>query len=83
MSIDDGDPKGLAEAEGLHPGLIFLDAQGYDHMLTLATVGLDYIEQQAAEEGEEPAAFMVNKVVEVAHDGTCRHYDLPARDPAE
>lgn len=82
MSIDDGDPKDLAEAEGIHPGLIFLDVQGYDHMFTLAATGLYYLEEQAAAAGEEPAAFMVNKVIEVASDGSCQHYDLPA-DPAE
>lgn len=83
MSIDDGDPKTLAESEGIHPGLVFLDARGYDHMFIQAVAAIDYIEEQAAAAGEEPTSFMVNKVVEVAADGTSRHYDLPAEDPAE
>lgn len=83
MSIDDGGPKDLAEAEGIHPGLIFLDVQGYDDMFTQAATALDYIEEQAALARDDTAAFMVNKVVEVAGDGTCQHYDLPAEDPAE
>jgi len=83
MSIDDGDPKDLAETAGLHPGLIFLDVQGYDHMFTLATAALDYLEEQAAAAGEEPGSFMVNRVIEVAGYGTCQHYNLPADNPVE
>lgn len=77
MTIDEGDPKALAEASGLHPGLIFLDAYSYEDMFRLAGAALDYIEQEAAAASEDPASFMVNKVVEVVASGNCSHFDLP------
>lgn len=77
MTIDEGDPKALAEASGLHPGLIFVDAYSYEDMFRLAGAALDYIEQEAASAGEAPASFMVNRVVEVAASGSCSRFDLP------
>lgn len=78
MTIDAGDPKDIAEASGLHPGLILLEGGGnYEHMIQMATAALDHIDHEAAAAGEDSAAFMANKAVEVALDGSCHHYDLP------
>lgn len=82
LSIDDGDPKDLAEAEGIHPGLIFIDAQGYDDTFQQTETAIDYIEQQATLNNETPATFMVNKIVERDENGSWTHYDLPSDDPA-
>lgn len=35
------------------------------------------IEEKAAVESREPAALMVNHVVDLEEDETCRHYDYP------
>lgn len=82
MSIDDGDPKALADAAGVHPGLIFIDAVNYEAMFSEAAAAIDYIEERAAVADEDPASFMVNKVVERDEDGEWNHYDLPAEEGA-
>jgi hypothetical protein len=38
---------------------------------------IDYIEEEAAAANISPAGFMVNRVVEMAEDRGCTHYDLP------
>ena len=78
MTIDDGDPRRLAAASGLHPGLILLACGGgYDRMVEIVTAAIDYVERMATGAGEGPATFMANKVVEVGLDGACQHHDLP------
>jgi predicted nuclease of predicted toxin-antitoxin system len=77
MSIDDGDPKALADAAGVHPGLVFIDGANYQAMFSEAAAAIDYIEERAAAAGEDPASFMINTVVERDESGEWKHYDLP------
>jgi predicted nuclease of predicted toxin-antitoxin system len=62
------DFRKLAAAEGLHPGLIILPQGRADQQRASLHVVLDFIEAHAADEGEEPWAWMVSRVV-VYDDG--------------
>jgi len=67
----------LAEDAGLHPGLVVMPLATKGQERTWMATAIHSIEQQAEKEGGEPAALMVNHVVEVEDDSTCRHYDYP------
>lgn len=38
---------------------------------------IDSIEKEAKTASQEPAAMMVNRVVEIDETGRCSHYDYP------
>lgn len=57
------DFRRLATAEGLHPGLIILPQGRVDQQQAWMHEVLDYIEAHAAQEGEEPWAWMVGRIV--------------------
>lgn len=61
----------------LHPGLIVMPSLLKEEQLKLFPRVIDYIEEQAAATNDSLADFMVNRVIEMAEDGTCTHYDLP------
>jgi predicted nuclease of predicted toxin-antitoxin system len=61
----------------LHPGLIVMPSLPREEQLQLFPHVIDYIEEQAKEANVSPADFMVNRVIEMAEDGSCAHYDLP------
>lgn len=67
----------LAEDAGLHPGLVIMPLAARSQEQTWMAAAIRSIEQRAEEEGKEPAALMVNHVVDLGHDGACRHYDYP------
>ncbi len=63
----------------LHPGLILMPGEfGRDHQQQFVRGVVDWI-VNAAEAGEAPADFMLNKLVEVDYDGACTVEDLLAR----
>ena len=57
------DFRRLAAAAGLHPGLIILPQGRADQQRAWLHVVLDFIEARAADEGEEPWAWMVSRIV--------------------
>lgn len=69
----------LADRDGLHPGLVFLPLGSGVEMRSSMQLAIAEIERLAAESGSEPAALMVNSVLEVAEDGTCERFEHPPR----
>lgn len=64
----------------VHPGLVVMPGEfGRDHQQQLARGVVDWIVNSAAEAGEAPADFMLNKLVEVSDDGACTVEDLLTR----
>jgi predicted nuclease of predicted toxin-antitoxin system len=62
----------------IHPGLMVMPAEfGRDRQQQFARAVIDYVVDAAAQAGETPADFMVNKLVEIDHDGACAVQDLP------
>lgn len=74
---DEADFAALYRQVDLHTGLLILpQAERREALWPLLDAALDYIEQQANDEDETPAAWMLNKRVEVAPDGSIKHADL-------
>jgi len=68
----------MYERDEIHPGLLALPAgNGREAQQQLAAAAIEWVVQAAGEAGESTADFMVNKLVEVADDGTCTVGDLP------
>lgn len=68
----------LCKSADLHPGLVTMPAtDSREAQWPLFDVALDYVERNAAAEGEEPAEWMVNKRVEVTDAGQVKHEYLP------
>jgi predicted nuclease of predicted toxin-antitoxin system len=66
----------LAEDAGLHPGLVVMPLAGKSRERAWMATAIRSIEEAAAAENREPAALMVNHVVDI-DDESCRHYDYP------
>lgn len=67
----------LAEDAGLHPGLVTMPLAARSQERAWMATAISSIEQRAEEEGREPAALMVNHVVDIEDDDSCCHYDYP------
>jgi predicted nuclease of predicted toxin-antitoxin system len=67
----------LVKEAGLHPGLIAMPLATKDSERAWMTAAIHSIEKAAKEASKEPAAMMVNRVVEIDEAGRCRHYDYP------
>ena len=67
----------LAEHDRLHPGLVFIPLGSGEEMRTSMRTAITEIERLAAEAGSEPAALMINSVLEVAEDGSCERFEHP------
>jgi hypothetical protein len=57
------DFRKLAAAEGLHPGLIILPQGRVDEQQAWLHSVIDQIERHAADDGEEPWAWMMGRIV--------------------
>jgi predicted nuclease of predicted toxin-antitoxin system len=57
------DFRKLAEAKGLHPGLIILPQGRADQQRAWLDAVIDFIEASAADDGEEPWAWMIGRIV--------------------
>jgi predicted nuclease of predicted toxin-antitoxin system len=72
------DFRPMYEHDEIHPGLLALPgSNGRDEQQRLGAAAIEWIVQAAEAAGESTADFMVNKLVEVADDGTCTVRDLP------
>ena len=71
------DFRWLCGSVELHPGLIVMPSLLREEQLDVFPRVIDYIEEQAASASVSPSDFMVNRVIEMAEDGSCTHYDLP------
>jgi predicted nuclease of predicted toxin-antitoxin system len=67
----------LAEEAGLHPRLVVmpLAAKSQEQVWMAAAIGS--IEAEAKAASQEPAATMINRVLEIDETGQCSHYDYP------
>lgn len=64
--------------DGIHPGLVVVPGTvARDRQRELVSIVIDHIVEVARQGGEDPAGFMVNKLVEVDEDGKCSTQDLP------
>lgn len=78
VTVNAGDFRQLAEHNGLHVGLITMPSVSGGRQRELMTAAIEAIRGLSAESGEEPAAFMINRVLEVEADGSWAVYELPA-----
>jgi hypothetical protein len=71
---------GLCTNAELHTGLIVLPQRPRDAQLPLFSDAIAHIERHAAQAGEAPADWMLNRVVEVDDESeACRDIPLPNR----
>jgi predicted nuclease of predicted toxin-antitoxin system len=64
--------------DGIHAGLVVIPGTvARDRQRELASIVIDYIVGLARQAGEDPADFMVNRVVEVDQHGECSIGDMP------
>lgn len=67
----------LAKEAGLHPGLVTMPLATRDSERAWMAMAIHSIEEEAKDASKEPAAMMVNHVVEIDDAGQCRHFDYP------
>jgi predicted nuclease of predicted toxin-antitoxin system len=67
----------LAREAGLHPGLVVMPLATRSEERSWMTAVIRSIEEEAKAVSREPAAMMVNRLVEIDEPGQCRHYDYP------
>jgi predicted nuclease of predicted toxin-antitoxin system len=67
----------LAKETGVHPGLVVLPLGSREEMCSLMRVAIEEIKHRSQAAGLAPADFMVNRVVEIAEDGSCEHFGHP------
>lgn len=78
VTNDEADFEALYRQVDLHAGFLILpQAERREALWPLLDAALDYIEQQANDEDEAPAEWMLNKRVEIDLDGSIKHVDLP------
>ena len=78
VTNDESDFRELAEEEQLHPGLIILPQHTREQQCAWFEEILAYVEDQAAEDGEDAGIWMINRVVEYDEEAaTVRHAWLP------
>lgn len=65
VTNNDADFRGLCAAAELHAGLVVLPQGRRDDQRRWLDMGIAHIERRAAEAGEAPADWMLNRVVEV------------------
>lgn len=69
----------IAEAEGVHPGLVFLPLGSRAEMRLWMKIAIEAIEEIAATGSTSPAALMINSVLEVDEEGGCELFEHPRR----
>lgn len=67
----------LAREAGLHPGLVVMPLATRSEERAWMTAVIRSIEEEAKGASQEPAAMMVNRLVEIDEMGRCRPYDYP------
>jgi predicted nuclease of predicted toxin-antitoxin system len=67
----------LAERDGLHPGLVFVPLGSGEEMRSSMRTAIAEVKRLAAAVESEPAALMINSVLEVAEDGSCERFEHP------
>lgn len=75
VTNNESDFRDLASAKDLHPGLIVVPQALRELQKQRFDLVLAYIEEQAAPEGEEPAIWMMNRVVEYEEGTGQIHHD--------
>ena len=72
-----GDFLKLADAAGLHSGLVFIELGSAGAEAEWLSAAIGHIEARAADENETAEQFMVNCVIEVDDGGRCNDYPWP------
>jgi predicted nuclease of predicted toxin-antitoxin system len=78
VTNNESDFVSLSRKVDLHTGLLILpQADRREAAWPLLDAAIDHIEEQAEEDAEPAADWMLNKLVEVDEAGSARHADLP------
>lgn len=72
-----GDFLKLAEAAGLHPGLVFIGLGSAQQERGWLAAAIAHVESRSAAGKNTSEQFMVNRVVEVDENGGCTDYEWP------
>jgi predicted nuclease of predicted toxin-antitoxin system len=77
VTANAGDYRELAEVRGIHPGLITISSMARVRRIELLEAAISFIEEAAQAAEQEPAALMINHVVEIDEAGACELFELP------
>jgi predicted nuclease of predicted toxin-antitoxin system len=77
VTANAGDFRELAEVRGVHPGLIAMPSVARARQIELLEAAISFIEEAAQDAEQEPAALMINHVVELDVAGACELFELP------
>jgi predicted nuclease of predicted toxin-antitoxin system len=77
VTVNAGDFRQLAEHSGLHPGLVTMPSVAGERQRELMAAAITRIEELAADAREEPAGYMINRVLEFEANDSWSIYDLP------
>jgi predicted nuclease of predicted toxin-antitoxin system len=77
VTANAGDFRELAEVRGVHPGLITVPSVSRARQIELLEAAISFIEETAQATGLDPAALMINHVVEIDEAGACELCELP------
>ncbi len=72
-----GDFLALAREAGLHPGIVVMPLATRSEEREWMATAIASIENEARDTSQDPAAMMVNYLVEVDAAGACTHFDDP------
>lgn len=67
----------LAEAAGLHSGLVVMPLATRTEERVWMAAAIRSMEEEARSSSREPAATMINRLVEIDEEGRCSHHDFP------
>lgn len=77
VSNNAGDFFKLTSASGLHPGLVILPLGSRSQEVEWMRAAISTIEELATGVGTTPRDLMINVVIEVVEDGSCRSFEYP------
>jgi predicted nuclease of predicted toxin-antitoxin system len=77
VTVNAGDFRQLAEHNGLHAGLITMPSVAGERQRELMAVAIEVIQELSVHAGEDPASYMINRVLELEADGSWSIYNLP------
>jgi predicted nuclease of predicted toxin-antitoxin system len=72
-----GDFRALCATAGIHPGLILLPSTTGEQQRRLFATLLEHVATSAGAANEEPADFMLDRVIEIDNDGAITMESLP------
>ena len=77
VTANAGDFRELVEVRGVHPGLVTVPSVARARQIELLDAAISFIEETAQATGQDPAALMINHVLEIDEAGSCEMFELP------